>query len=455
MRLENYDAIYKQILLALGKGAHMLDLASIKSVINELHPADIAEILDDLTLPEALMVFGCVEDENATEALPKISPETNRYLIENAPRERVIRLMNEMDMDDAAEMVAEMDDEDAAPLLADLDIQGAREVKELLAYPEKTAGRLMTRRFAVVQPNTSVALAFEYLRQNAEELETVNMIYVADGGGRLLGVCDMRALLTASPNASLRTVMTPEPITVTPETDQQEAARIISQYDIIAVPVVDASGRILGIVTVDDVIDVIVAEFSEDLAKLVGTDAEEIDRRTPYEVAKMRLPWLMGTMFIELCAGVVISRYDWVLKEVILLASFMPVISAISGNVGLQAAAIVVRGLDTGHVTLGNWAKSVRKELLTGIVMAIACGLVLGTVGAIWSRHLPFGLVVGGAMTCSMLTAGFMGTVIPMLSKRAGFDPATTAGPFETAFQDVIGFAVFLWLASMLIHWLK
>ena len=455
MRLENYDAIYKQILLALGKGAHTLDLASVKSVINELHPADIAEILDDLTLPEALVVFGCVGDENATEALAKISPETNRYLVENAPRERVVRLINEMDMDDAAEMVAEMTDEDAAPLLAGLDIQGAREVKELLAYPEKTAGRLMTRRFAVVQPNTSVALAFEYLRQNAEELETVNMIYIADGGGRLLGVCDIRALLTASSNASLRNVMTPEPITVAPETDQQEVARIISQYDIIAVPVVDASGRILGIVTVDDVIDVIVAEFSEDLAKLVGTDAEEMDRRTSFEVAKMRLPWLMGTMFIELCAGVVISRYDWVLREVILLASFMPVISAISGNVGLQAAAIVVRGLDTGHVTLANWSKSVRKELMTGIVLAIACGLVLGTVGAIWSKHLPFGLVVGGAMTCSMLTAGFMGTVIPMLSKRAGFDPATTAGPFETAFQDVIGFAVFLWLASLLIHWLK
>jgi magnesium transporter len=144
-----------------------------------------------------------------------------------------------------------------------------------------------------------------------------------------------------------------------------------------------------------------------------------------------------------------------VLKEVILLASFMPVISAISGNVGLQAAAIIVRGLDTGHVSMSNWAGPLRKELTAALLMALVCGWVLGVVGAVWSKHLPFGVVIGGALTRSMLTAGFMGTIIPMVSKRLGFDPATTAGPFETAFQDVIGFAVFLWLASMLLAWLR
>jgi magnesium transporter len=156
-----------------------------------------------------------------------------------------------------------------------------------------------------------------------------------------------------------------------------------------------------------------------------------------------------------LFAGFVISRFDHVLTEVILLASFMPVISAVSGNVGLQAAAIVVRGLDTGHVQTSRWSKQVSKELATSLLMAIACGLVLGTVGAVWSSHVPFGIVIGGALTCSMLTAGFMGSVIPMLSKSLGFDPATTAGPFETAFQDVVGFAVFLWLASLLVNYLE
>jgi len=250
-------------------------------------------------------------------------------------------------------------------------------------------------------------------------------------------------------------VMIADPVTVAPDTDQAEVARRIARYDLAAVPVVDAAGRLLGIVTVDDAIDVLVEEFTKDYLQLAGTDAEEMARRTPVQVARLRLPWLLGTMAIELMAGLVIARFDDVLKEVILLASFMPVISAVSGNIGLQAAAIVVRGLDTGHVSLRHAGRQVARELMTALLLALACGLVLGTIGVVWSQHLPFGIVIGGAMTCSMLTAGFMGTVIPMLSKRLGFDPATTAGPFETAFQDVVGFAVFLWLASLLLRFLR
>lgn len=233
------------------------------------------------------------------------------------------------------------------------------------------------------------------------------------------------------------------------------AARLLRDRNLLAVPVVDAEDRLLGIVTVDDATDILEEALAEDYLRQAGTDAEAMERRSPVQVARLRLPWLLGTMVIELGAGLVISRFDDVLQEVILLASFMPVISAVSGNVGLQAAAIVVRGLDTGHVSMQRWRQQVAKELTTSLLMALACGIVLGTVGALWSGHGPFGLIIGVAMTCSMLTAGFMGTVIPMLSKRLGFDPATTAGPFETAFQDVVGFAVFLWMASLLIRFLQ
>ncbi len=184
------------------------------------------------------------------------------------------------------------------------------------------------------------------------------------------------------------------------------------------------------------------------------SDAAEMDRRTPAEVARLRLPWLLGTMAIELCAGAIIARFDRVLRDVILLASFMPVISAVSGNVGLQAAAIVVRGLDTGHVSLHAWAETIRRELLAALLIAGAAGAVLAAVAIVWSGHLLFGLVVGLAMVCAIVAASVMGTLIPMVSKRCGFDPATTAGPFETAFQDVIGFTVFLWMATLLVRWL-
>jgi magnesium transporter len=243
-------------------------------------------------------------------------------------------------------------------------------------------------------------------------------------------------------------------ISVPVDTDQQDVARVIGRYDLTAVPVVDRRGRLVGIVTVDDVLDVLTEEFNEDYAGLVGSDAAEMDRRSPTQIARMRLPWLLGTMVIELCAGAIIARFDAVLREVILLASFMPVISAVSGNVGLQAAAIVVRGLDTGHVSLENWTHAVRRELLAAVSIALVAGTALATVAVVWSRHIPFGIVVGSAMICAIVVASVMGTVIPLVSKRLGFDPATTAGPFETAFQDVIGFSVFLWTASALLKWL-
>ncbi len=279
-------------------------------------------------------------------------------------------------------------------------------------------------------------------------------VYVVDATEHLLGVLSLHSLVLASSQTPVAALMAPEAVRVRADDSAVDAARLLRDRNLLAVPVVDDEDRLLGIITADDAIDVLEDELGGDMLRMAGTDAEEMDRRSPAQIARLRLPWLVGTMGIELGAGLVISHYDAVLTKVILLASFMPVISAVSGNVGLQAAAIVVRGLDTGHVSIDRWGAQVRKEMETALIMALICGGLLGVVGAIWAGHLPFGLVIGIALTCSMMTAGFMGTVVPMLSKRFGFDPAATAGPFETAFQDVIGFAVFLWLASLLLHWL-
>lgn len=450
-----HDALVERLRAALRPDA---ERAAVSEAMADRHPADIAAALRDLSPDEAVAVFSVLHNGRAAEVLDELDPETTRYLLDHAPPAQIAAALDQLPMDDAAEVVSEATDERAERLLADLDARApvdAEEVRGLLTHGEDTAGRLMTDKFAAVPPQATAAQVLQYLRANAHVLETVNDAYVIDEGGRLVGVASMRQILTAGEWQPVRDFMTAHPIAVTPETDQQEVARAIARYDLTTIPVTDAAMRLIGIVTVDDVIDVLTEEFNEDYLRLVGSDAEEMDRRTPPQVARLRLPWLLGTMGIELCAGLVISRFDAVLQEVILLASFMPVISAISGNVGLQAAAIVVRGLDTGHVQLAGWWRQLRKELATAFLLAIVCGVVLGAVGAVWSRHLSFGIVIGGAMLCSMLTAGFMGSVIPMLSKRIGFDPATTAGPFETAFQDVIGFAVFLWLASLLIQWLR
>jgi magnesium transporter len=409
-----------------------------------------------------LALFNWLDNEIAADVLRELESETTRYLLDNAPPGRVAELLDHLPADDAADVVSEADPEQAEVFLSDLSQRApedAAAVRELLGHEENTAGRLMTDAFVRLGPNATVAEAMQAVRDAGDEIQALTDIYIVDQphseNAHLLGVFSLRELINASVGQRLSEIMKSEVITVAVDTDQQEVATLITKYDLLAVPVLDKGDFLVGIVTVDDVIDVMVEEFNEDIMRMVGSDAEEMDRRTPLQIAKLRFPWLMGTMLIELFAGGVISRFSGVLREVILLASFMPVISAISGNVGLQAAAIVVRGLDTGHVSIRGWARALRREMAASLFMALMSGLVLGSVGIFWSGHLMFGVVVGIGMTCSMLTASIMGTLIPMLSKRLGFDPAATAGPFETAFQDVIGFGVFLWLASLLLPLLK
>jgi magnesium transporter len=448
-----HEALIDDIRQALGQRGGALDSSAIQSLVAPLHPSDLAAILDELTLPEAERVFDAVDDERAAESLPQVASTTVRHLIVRAPTPRVLSLLQRLPADEVASVISDAG-EYGEQVLALMPQADAKDVERLLDFPEHTAGRLMSTRFASVPSGLTVDWALDYLRTVAASVETVTALYVTDVQKRLVGVCSIRTLLLAAPGATIDEVMTRELVTVSPDTDQQDVARAIGRYDLYAVPVVDADRRLLGIVTVDDAMDVLSEEFNEDYAGLIGSDAAEMDRRTPAQVARLRLPWLLGTMAIELGAGGVIARFDSVLREVILLASFMPVISAVSGNVGLQAAAIVVRGLDTGHVSLEHWRHAVRRELATALTIALIAGVTLAAVATIWSQHVPFGLVVGAAMTCSILTAGAMGTVIPMLSKRLGFDPAATAGPFETAFQDLIGFSVFLWMASLLQGWL-
>jgi magnesium transporter len=448
-----YEDLIHRIRQALGERRGVMNTAAVADLMATFHPSDVAAILDELTLPDAERVFAILDDERAAEALAQVAPTTSRHLLRYAPGDRILALLRRLPMDDMAEVVADAG-ELGQRMLASLPNASAHDVEQLLLYPEHTAGRLMTTKFAVVPSETPVGLTLEYVRAVAQAVETITTIYIVGEDGRLAGACSIRELLIADPHARVEAIMTRELVTVAPETDQQEVAQAISRYDLLALPVVDAGGQVIGIVTVDDVLDVLSEEFDEDYARLIGSDAAEMDRRTPVQVARLRLPWLLGTMAIELCAGAIIARFDAVLREVILLASFMPVISAVSGNVGLQAAAIVVRGLDTGHVSLEHWSSALRRELATALTIAGVAGAAVALVAIAWSRHAPFGLVVGAAMACAVVTAGAMGTVIPMISKRCGFDPATTAGPFETAFQDVIGFTVFLWMATLLARWL-
>jgi magnesium transporter len=313
----------------------------------------------------------------------------------------------------------------------------------------------MSLGFVAVPETATQAQALQQFGATTDA-EQIFYVYVVDDQGGLLGAVNLRRLIAADPTTLVRELMTEDVVSVPPTCDREQAANIFARYDLTALPVVaDAPGRrLLGVITADDIIDVIRQEYFDDLAHIAGSDAQELENKTPVQVAKLRLPWIMATMFIELLAGVVIHLFDATLTTFILLASFMPIISAISGNTGLQSAAIIIRGLSTGHVQLAHWRHAVVRQLITTMLLGGACGLVLGTIGAIWAGNWAFGLVIFLGMFASVNIAGAVGTVVPLISKHAGFDPALTAGPFETAFQDVIGISIFLGLATLLLRWL-
>jgi magnesium transporter len=312
----------------------------------------------------------------------------------------------------------------------------------------------MAKEMAVVGKNDTIKRAISVVRKLAKEHRNIHNVFVVDDGGLLIGYVTLQELLLHQPNRRMHKVMQTDVTRVTPDVDQEEVARIFSKYDIVSLPVTDTAGKLLGRITIDDIVDVMEEEHEEDMARMAGSGSIDASQRSPVQMAMLRLPWVLMTLLLQLIAGVVVNVFDTTLSQVILLASFMPIISAISGNTGLQSAAMIVRGIATGQVDIKRWWIPLRRQFVTTLIIGAACGAVLGLIGWWWHGNPLFGFVVGSSMFISINFSGFVGTATPMISRSLGFDPAITAGPFETAFQDIIGITVFLSLATLMLRWL-
>jgi magnesium transporter len=430
------------------------DAARLKALIGDLHEADVGELISALpgeVRPRVVELLGADFDFTA---LTELDDNVRAEILEELPADVIAAGVRDLESDDAIYILEDLDDAERAEVLERLPPPERVALTRGLEFPEESAGRLMQTDLIAVPPFWTVGRTIDYLRETQTLPETFYELFVVDPAYKLMGTLPLDRLLRSKRPVKVEEIVHRELRKVLATQDREDVARLFARYNLVAAPVVDEFDRLVGVITVDDIVDVIREEGEEDVNRLVGVDAEAMAGLSPLQAGMRRVPWLLATMAIELCAGAVIAHFDTLLQEVILLASFMPVISAISGNVGLQAAAITVRGLDTGHISLAGSSAALRKEAATNFIMALICCVVLGGVGVVWSGHVSFGVVIGGALFAAMLTAGAMGTIIPMISKRLGFDPAATAGPFETAFQDVIGFAVFLWLASIFLRWL-
>jgi magnesium transporter len=428
----------------------------LKNILADIYSADIALIINSLEEKESFELFRILPPEVQAEVILELDDYHKDKILETLPPVNINALVSQMDSNDATDIISELKEDVAQSVLRLMSTDDANQVQELLKYREDTAGGVMSKEFVDVKSTDTIEQAIAEIKHEAWNVEHLYHVWVTDEERCLIGIVSLKNIILSmdTPSVIVADIMNPEVISVDVNTDQEEVAKIFQKYNLVSLPVVDKNKKLVGRIMIDDVMDIIQEEFSEDVAKIVGSDVEELQSKSPVQIAWLRLPWVLITLGIQFFAGLVIHFYDQTLSKVILLTSFMPIISAISGNTGLQASAITVRALATGHVSINRWWEPVRRSLQISLIIGAVCGLLIGIIGAYWYGKIIFGVVVGLSMFISINISAFVGTSTPLLSKKMGFDPAITVGPFETAFQDVVGITVFLTLSTLALRML-
>ncbi len=420
------------------------------------HPGDLLKLIEELEEQEKIDLMNRLESEDAVALLEEMEDYDQADLIRLLSNERASEILRKMSSDDAADLLGELSPAEAQEMLERLDLEEeAVHFGDLLKYPEETAGGLMTTEFISLPADIPVEEAIARLREIAPEAETIYYVYVVDPEGRLIGVLSLRDLIASSDGTFLKNVMRHNVISVNAEMDQEEVARVVSKYDLLAVPVVDEQERLLGIITVDDVLDVMEQEATEDIYRLAGAsevEGIELTEASVGKVVRLRLPWLLISMVGGMLSGSVIGVYEDTLQAIVVLAIFIPVIMDMGGNVGTQSSTIFVRGLATGEIERSEVWPYFFREVKIGATMGVICGIAISIAAYAWQNNPYLGLVVGIAMTATISVAALIGTLVPMICNMVNIDPAITAGPFVTTIKDVTGLLIYFLVASAFIE---
>ena len=437
-------------LLRIGATANLLNL------LQKQHPADLAQIFSELHDKEREAVFSLLAERNgrlAMEAVSELGPEAGAALLGTRSAEEIAKLAQEIPSDDAAALIDYLPEELSAAVLDLMRPKESGVVENLLEYPEQTAGRIMNPHVFALSEDMTVGEAITELQTN-RDVEMVFYLYVVDERNHLVGVVSLRRLLLVSPETPLKRIMTADLISARVDTDQEEVARQVASYNLLAIPVTDEENKLIGVITVDDIIDVIKDEATEDIYRLAGVAGDDSAFTPASESLRKRLPWLGINLATAFLAASVVAIFETEIGLFPVLAIFMPIVAGMGGNAGTQTLTVIVRGIALGELTWSNSRKALLKETAVGI----GNGIVLGTVAAIivWiTRGSPvLGLVLGLAMVINMFVAAAAGTLVPLGLRAAKVDPALASSVFITTMTDVIGFLSFLGLASAFARYL-
>ena len=426
-----------------------------KIILRELleqDPADVAEVLSDLSEEQATdLIHRLFLRHAAAEPLGEMEPDESAELFVKLDREEASEILSRMDPDDAVDLLFELPEKVQQELLARLSKKDAKVLADLLAYPPDTAGGLMSPEIVPLSLSMTVQDAIDLLRHRAEEAETVYYAYAVDDAGHLLGVLSLRDMALARPGTGLSDLVIRDAVAVDVESDVEEVARMFDKYDYLALPVVDGENVLLGVITVDDVIDVIREEATEDIYGLAGVPSEEGVDTTWWASLRMRLPWLYVRLFTALCAAVVVGLFEQTIAKVAALAVMMGVIAGQGGSAGMQTVTIITRGMALGEMDRRKGWRLLTKELLLGAANGVLLGVTVGAITYLWKGEILLGVAVCLAMWLNLVIAGIAGVAIPLAVQSLGKDPALASGVFLTTVTDVLGFGLLFVIAKLLL----
>ena len=428
------------------------DADKVKELLVDLHPADIAELCDDLNPEEARFVYRLLNNETAADVLVEMDEDVRKEFLEMIPSETIAkRFVDYMDTDDAVDLMRDLDEDKQEEILSHIeDIEQAGDIVDLLKYDENTAGGLMGTEMVVVNENWSMPECLKEMRQQAEELDEIYYVYVVDDDERLKGVFPLKKMITNPSVSKIKHVMKKDPVSVKTDTPIEEVAQVFEKYDLVAVPVIDSIGRLVGRITVDDVMDEVreQAEREYQLASGISQDVETTD--TIYTQTSARLPWLLIGMFGGLTNSVILGNFETGFITNPAMALFIPLIGGTGGNVGIQSSAIVVQGLANGSLALHNAGKQILKELAVALINASMISLLV--FGYNWFRMGIDAVTIAVSLSLFsvVIFASIFGTIVPITLEKFKIDPAIATGPFITITNDIIGMLIYMSICATL-----
>jgi len=423
---------------------------TILEQIDEIHPVDFLEALGEFD-DDPLIILEKLPDEYVALLLDYAEDDEKFNLLSLFSKNRQAQIISEMSSDELVDLLGTLDEDEQNEIITNMNTEEVEEVKALLSYDPESAGGIMATEFISIKETDTVNETINYLRTMAPDSETPYYIYVVDDLDVLKGVVPLRQIIVSTPDTLIKDIMIENIISAPVDMDQEEVSHIFEKYGFMAIPVVDHNGEILGIITVDDVMEIMKEEYTEDMFRLAGLDEEEKVAGTVIGAIKSRLPWLLVNLVTATLAAKTVSLFENAIAQIVALATFMPMVAGMGGNAGSQTLTLIIRGIAIGEISYENQAGILKKEIAIGIINGLCLGLVVGVLGYFWVGSLAFGFVIGTAMLLNLIVATISGYLVPILLKKVGIDPALASAVFVTTVTDVLGFFFFLGLATIMI----